>query len=140
MNDEVITYLIIGLVIGFIIGLIATSLFSGKIRQYNRLKKELETTKQELASQKQIIVKHFSHSAEILDNMANDFRRLYKHMAENSSHLLSAEDISKVTVPNAFIAQDENTAQSVETKEPPKDYSGQPSGLLKTEHHKESLR
>lgn len=135
MDADMVAYLIIGLVLGFIIGVICANILSPKSRKFNQLKRELDETKQELVTQKQMVVKHFSSSAEILDNMAKEFRRLYQHMAENSSNLLSQEDIEMLkATPNIQIndSKKTNEEQSKDTY-PPKDYSGNPSGLLRNE-------
>jgi len=72
---------------------------------------------------------HFARSAELLDNMAHDYRQLYQHMAKSSSQLLpemSAED-------NPFrnrLAESEagNDQAPVQM---PRDYSDSASGLLR---------
>lgn len=139
MDSEMTTYLIIGLVLGLIIGVIFTNVLSPKSRKYNQVKRDLDEAKQELVAQKQMIVKHFSHSAEILDNMAKEFRRLYQHMAENSSNLISQEDLDSLKVaPTMHLSEDETHIHNPLTgTTPPKDYSGNPSGLLKTEETKD---
>ncbi|RKS84722.1 hypothetical protein DES39_1937 [Orbus hercynius] len=135
MDSEMVTYLIIGLILGTIVGIILSTVLSPKSRKYNQAKRELDETKQELAAQKQMIVKHFSHSAEILDNMAKEFRRLYQHMAENSNSLISPNDLNALNIPlDINTATEENS--STENHTPPKDYSGNPSGLLKTDETK----
>lgn len=100
MDFQLGLYLAIGILIGFAIGWVITNVFSRKAKKYNSVKKELEQTKLELSTQKQMIVKHFSHSAEILDKMATDFRKLYKHMADNSSAFMTEQD-EQLTLSNA---------------------------------------
>lgn len=134
MNNDIITHLIIGGIIGFIIGIILISTISPKARRYNKVKRELDEAQEALNTQKQIIVKHFSHSAEILDNMAKDFRRLYQHMAENSSQLVNSEEIA-LPAKKAEAKNNTNTT-SAPTGKQPKDYSTNASGLLKTEEKK----
>ena len=63
MNNDIITHLIIGGIIGFIIGIILISTISPKARRYKKVKRELDEAQEALNTQKQIIVKHFSHSA-----------------------------------------------------------------------------
>lgn len=135
MDSEMVTYLIIGIVLGMIIGVILANVLSPKARKYNQVKHDLEDAKKELVAQKQIIVKHFSHSAEILDNMAKEFRRLYQHMAENSSSLISQEDLNALSSDPSFKLTTENH-DNLDNQGQPKDYSGNPSGLLKTEETK----
>ncbi|SCB77854.1 hypothetical protein GA0061081_101266 [Gilliamella bombicola] len=135
MDKDMLTYLVIGLIIGFIIGSIFISVISPKARKYAKVKQELDQTKDELIAQKQMIAKHFSHSAEILDNMAKEFRRLYQHMAENSNQFMDREN-----VPTLDFDSDSNE-NLVEKKEitfdkQPRDYSDNPSGLFKADENK----
>ncbi|WP_392566384.1 DUF1043 family protein [Utexia brackfieldae] len=134
MNEELMLYLAIGAIVGAILGVIIASILSPRARRYNQVKRELDATKQELISQKQMIVKHFSHSAELLDNMAKEFRTLYQHMAENSNALLADIDPNSPEYsPLKIIKEKTPTVTASIAEEPPKDYSGSPSGLLKTE-------
>lgn len=90
-----IVYLCIAFFGGLIVGWILTLVFCAKIKNQRHLQQELDAAKLALSTQKQMIFKHFSHSAEILDKMAGDFRVLYKHMADNSSALLIKEEIEQ---------------------------------------------
>ncbi|OCG44565.1 hypothetical protein A9G35_00415 [Gilliamella sp. Choc5-1] len=133
MDKHMFIYLIIGLVIGFILGYIFMNIISPKARKYAKIKQELDQTKDELVEQKQMIAKHFSHSAEILDNMAKEFRRLYQHMAENSTQFIHSDKGSSLDF--------DSTSDSDESKEAmldkqPRDYSDNSSGLFKTDENK----
>lgn len=134
MNSETMAYLIIGMTLGIILGVILTTVFSSKSRKVNQLQRELEESKQQLDSQKQTIVKHFSHSAEILDSMAGEFRRLYQLMAENSNHFASQDDINTLNI-KPIIEKDKPTVNLVNAQ--PKDYANEQSGLLKSTEPKE---
>lgn len=71
------------------------------MRQQQSLQYELEKNKAELEEYREELVSHFARSAELLDNMATDYRQLYQHMAKSSSSLLpemTAEPIHSVTV------------------------------------------
>lgn len=136
MNSEIMIYLIIGLILGIIIGIILTNIFSPKARKFNKLQVECDESKQQLIAQKQIIVKHFAHSAEILDNMANDFRRLYQHMAENSSNLISQADINALNMaPIKPIHEKIQPTKSFMNSQP-KDYASSHSGLMNNSEQK----
>lgn len=132
MNEQLMLYLGIGAIVGAVLGVIISTILSPSTRRYNQVKRELDATKQELISQKQMIVKHFSHSAEILDNMAKEFRSLYQHMTENSNAILANMDPNDPDYAPLNITKEKTpTITSSEPEEPPKDYSGNPSGLLK---------
>ena len=135
MEQEMIIYLVIGVIAGIVIGIIFANTMSPRARKYHKVKQELDSTKQELVAQKQMIVKHFSHSAEILDNMAKDFRKLYQHMAENSNSLLTESDLNNPLYHDIELKSESILTAledaSLDETEPPKDYSGIASGLLK---------
>lgn len=132
MTNTSFFFLIFGLATGGSAGVILTSIFNPKLRQYKTLKKELDESNQQLTKQKQMLVKHFSHSAELLDKMAKDFRNLYQHIAENSNSILPDHDLNSPGY--ISIKKDEELINKNEerlSEEPPKDYSNRPSGLLK---------
>ncbi|TEA26757.1 ZapG family protein [Candidatus Schmidhempelia bombi] len=124
MGHQATFHLITGITIGVILGFIIFNFFSPKARRYHAIKKELDLTKQALQSQKQIVVKHFAYSAELLDNLAKDFRHLYQHVAENSNTILSKFDLDSPT----FTSTDEAKKtflkhSSEELQKQPKDYT-----------------
>ncbi|WP_085248317.1 YhcB family protein [Gilliamella mensalis] len=133
MDKDMLTYLIIGLVIGFIVGFIFISVISPNARKYAKVKQELAQTKDELITQKQIIAKHFSHSAEILDNMAKEFRRLYQHMAENSSQFIDGDKVASLDFDSDSVP-DETKKNTLDNQ--PRDYSDNSSGLFKSDENK----
>lgn len=134
MDKSMMTYIIIGLIIGFIVGIIFINFVSQKGRKYAKVKRELEQAQEELASQKQMMVKHFSHSAEILDNMAKDFRRLYKHIAETSGQFVTSDDMPMIDL--EAVNNDISVKNELTLEKQPKDYSDNPSGLFKNDEVK----
>jgi uncharacterized protein len=133
MDRDMLTYLVIGLVIGFIIGFIFISVISPKARKYAKVKQELDQTKDELIAQKQMIAKHFSHSAEILDNMAKDFRRLYQHMAESSGQFIDSDNVASLDFDSS---SNPDETKEIALDKQPRDYSDNSSGLFKTDENK----
>ncbi|MCX8583966.1 MULTISPECIES: YhcB family protein [unclassified Gilliamella] len=134
MDKSMMTYIIIGLIIGFIVGIIFINFVSQKGRKYAKVKRELEQAQEELASQKQMMVKHFSHSAEILDNMAKDFRRLYQHIAETSGQFVTSDDMPMIDL--EAVNNDISVKNELTLEKQPKDYSDNPSGLFKNDEVK----
>ena len=94
-------YALIGLVVGIAIGAVAMRFGNRKLRQQQVLQNELEKSKTDLEEYRQELVGHFARSAELLDNMARDYRQLYQHMAKSSNNLLP--DLPK-RIANAPIA------------------------------------
>ena len=74
-------YAIVGLFVGIIIGVIISRVTTPQYQKQKELQKELETSKFELEQQRQDLNDHFSESAQILDNIGKEYRKLYEHMA-----------------------------------------------------------
>lgn len=125
-------YALIGLVVGIIIGALAMRFGNRKLRQQQTLQDELEKNKTDLDQYRLELVNHFARSAELLDNMAKDYRQLYQHMATSSNNLLPDMPVQE----NPFryrLTEADNDQAPVEI--PPRDYSDGASGLLRAERH-----
>ena len=122
-------YALIGLVVGIIIGAVAMRFGNRKLRQQQALQFELEKNKAELEEYREELVSHFARSAELLDNMAHDYRQLYQHMAKSSSNLLP----DRMADANPFRNRlDESEAGNDPAPvQMPRDYSEGASGLLR---------
>ncbi|OSN09247.1 cytochrome D ubiquinol oxidase subunit III [Lonsdalea britannica] len=125
-------YALIGFVIGVIIGAVAMRYGNRKLRQQQVLQHELEKSKADLEQYRQELVSHFARSAELLDNMADDYRKLYQHMAKSSNDLLP-EGPSRENPFNYRLTEAESDNDQVPVKMPPRDYSESASGLLRGE-------
>ncbi|GAM62642.1 cytochrome d ubiquinol oxidase [Vibrio ishigakensis] len=125
-------YAIIGLFAGIIIGIIISRITTPQYQKQKELQKELETSKFELEQQRQDLNDHFSETANMLDNLGKEYRKLYEHMAKTSNDLL----------PN-LPEQDNPFAKRIEAKQDdtskpdadaqPKDYANGATGMLKEE-------
>jgi len=127
-------YALIGLVVGIIIGAVVMRFGNRKLREQRSMQYELEKTKAELADYREEVTSHFAQSAELLDNVARDYRQLHQHMAKGSTELLPNLPGEK----NPFVyqlnkAEADNDQSSVQM---PRDYSEGASGLLRSEHAK----
>ncbi|WP_114192561.1 Z-ring associated protein ZapG [Edaphovirga cremea] len=124
-------YALIGLVVGIAIGAVAMRFGNRKLRQQQSLQTELEKSKTELEEYRQELVGHFARSAELLDNMATDYRQLYQHMAKSSNNLLP--DMPVADNPFRYRLGDSEADNDQAPVEMPRDYSGSASGLLRGE-------
>ncbi|MGR6981380.1 YhcB family protein [Testudinibacter sp. P27/CKL/0425] len=142
---------LIGAVIGFILAYVLIKMTSGNVKKQQQTASELKQVKTEVEQQKAKIEEHFAESAELLKSMAQDYQRLYKHLATSSvallpeakakaifdDNLLLAEPtVSEPVVVEADLpteAQQNEAAATPEVvdKDQPKDYSKGSSGLLK---------
>lgn len=126
--------LIVGLVVGLIIGALAMRFGNRKLRQQTALQQELDKSRAELETYRQELVNHFSHSAELLEKMAQDYRQFHKHMVKSSTTLLpdmaSSNPFSYLNFkPGAADGEEDH----MNPDHPPRDYSEGASGLFRPE-------
>ncbi|CAO95347.1 Z-ring associated protein ZapG [Erwinia tasmaniensis] len=122
-------YALIGLVVGIIIGAVAMRFGNRKLREQHSLQYELEKSKAELADYHQELSNHFAHSAELLDNMARDYRQLYQHMAKGSHDLLP--NLPGEKNPFAYQLTESEADNDQVPVQMPRDYPDSASGLLR---------
>lgn len=148
--------------IGALVGCVAAYLLlrftKDSVKKQVKTEAELQQVKSELSNQKQQLEKHFSESADLLKTLAQDYQKLYHHLAASSNQLLP-ELAEKTLFTNTLITDEavqntlentapKETAESIDTegenlppneseklKEdvPPRDYSEGSSGILKAE-------
>ncbi|MBJ3814886.1 DUF1043 family protein [Shimwellia pseudoproteus] len=124
-------YALIGLVVGIIIGAVAMRFGNRKLRQQQALQYELEKNKNELEQYREELVSHFARSAELLDNMATDYRQLYQHMVKSSNNLLP--EMTDETNPFRSRLGESEASNDQAPVQMPRDYSEGASGLLRGE-------
>lgn len=124
-------YALIGLVVGIIIGALAMRFGNKKLREQRHMQYELEKTKAELSDYREELTNHFARSAELLDNMARDYRQLYQHMAKGSNDLLP--NLPGEKNPFAYQLTESEADNDQVPVQMPRDYSESASGLLRGE-------
>ncbi|MGE9552609.1 Z-ring associated protein ZapG [Erwinia amylovora] len=124
-------YALIGLVVGLIIGAVAMRFGNRKLREQRSQQYELEKTKAELADYREELASHFAQSAELLDNMARDYRQLYQHMAKGSNDLLP--NLPGEKNPFAYQLTESEADNDQAPVQMPRDYPDSASGLLRGE-------
>ncbi|MFM2479280.1 YhcB family protein [Celerinatantimonas sp. MCCC 1A17872] len=127
---------------GVIIGILISQIFTHSYRHESSLKKELEQSRAELKAYRQQVNNHFQDSAQLLDELAQQYQKIYQHMAEQSTQLLDDPllhypmfDPDKKTLHTP--AQSKLDAEVEPPEElsdtPPKDYTNERSGILKND-------
>ncbi|KGQ71073.1 hypothetical protein A1D23_05180 [Chelonobacter oris] len=143
MNTELLQNVwavgIIGAVIGFILAYIVIKMTNGNVRKQLKTESELKQVKTEVEQQKVKIEEHFAESADLLKSLAQDYQRLYKHLAKSSADLLPEDTAKGMFDAGALLERSQTETalevlvddEGIEEKAPPKDYSKGASGLLK---------
>ncbi|GEM78380.1 Z-ring associated protein ZapG [Vibrio superstes] len=132
-------YAIVGLFVGIIIGVIISRVTTPQYQKQKELQKELETSKFELEQQRQDLNDHFSESAQILDNIGKEYRKLYEHMANTSNELLPNLPAQDNPFAERLGASEASSETNTSGNEAPKDYANGATGMLK-EEQKEILK
>lgn len=109
--------------VGLFVGVLFTRFTSRNVQKQLQLETDLKEIQAKADAQKQQLEQHFSESALLLATLAENYKDLYRHLAESSAHFLSEE---KQTELFKIAAQ-----SSSEAKDQPRDYSEGSSGLLK---------
>ena len=78
---------IIALVAGAMIGALAYRLFSPSVNQANKIKTDLDETRGELASYKASVGQHFDKTSELVNDLTQNYVRVYQHLAEGAQTL-----------------------------------------------------
>lgn len=122
-------YALVGLIVGMVIGALVMRFGSRKLREQQSMHYELERKKAELEEYHKELTGHFAQSAELLDNMARDYRALYQHMAKSSDSLLPEMSMENNPFRNRLNESEAGNDQA--PVQMPRDYSESASGLLR---------
>ncbi|WP_293730038.1 YhcB family protein [uncultured Actinobacillus sp.] len=132
LTPEMWKMIALGFVAGVILTYLALRLTKGSVRKQAKTENELQQTKAELAQQTERLEKHFAETADLFKLLAQDYQKLYRHLAKSSDELLP--ESQKTLFLQSFINSDKSTASpEVNSNEQPRDYKEGSSGLFKAE-------
>lgn len=118
-----------GFTLGFIFAYILISLTKSSVKKQAETEQELKRVKEELLNKREQLEKHFAESADLFKTLAQDYQKIYRHLAKSSETLLPDAG-NKAFFLQSFMNSDKSTA---DTEEQPKDYKEGSSGILKAE-------
>ncbi|MDJ0956528.1 MAG: DUF1043 family protein [Arenicellales bacterium] len=87
---------IAALVIGAIIGAIAYRLFTPTVKNAAKLRAQLDEAKEELDSYKASVSSHFNKTSDLVNELTQDYVKVYKHLAEGAQTLGDAKEFTNV--------------------------------------------
>ena len=87
---------IAALVIGAIIGAIAYRLFTPTVKNAAKLRAQLDEAKEELESYKASVSSHFNKTSDLVNELTQDYVKVYKHLAEGAQTLGDAKEFTNV--------------------------------------------
>ena len=133
---------LIGLIIGWVLAYVLLRLTKDSVKKQIKTEAELQQVQTELNNQKQQLEKHFAESADLLKTLAQDYQKLYRHLATSSTQFLPELTNTPLFEQNLISAESsektENNTEKTEEdikaeKDAPRDYSEGSSGILKAE-------
>lgn len=126
-SNDVWLAIIAAFIIGVIVGYVILRATNVSMQKQHKLENELKEATAKIDEQKTQLEKHFEQSATLLAMLAEDYKKLYTHLAEGSQTLLP-ETADKI----AFFHQPQIEEKPTENDDQPKDYSEGSSGILKS--------
>ncbi len=75
------------LVAGVLVGVLAYRLLDRSSREIKRVKDELDSTRNELSDYRTRVNQHFDKSSELMDNLSQNYVRVYQHLASGAQAL-----------------------------------------------------
>lgn len=127
-SGNVWTAIIAAFIVGLVVGFVVLRVMKGNVQKQIQIESELKATKAQVAEQKVQLEQHFQQSAALLATLAEDYKKLYTHLAQGSETLLPTESkIEFFEQARLEVAKEEQNQE-----DQPKDYSEGSSGLLKS--------
>lgn len=127
-SNEIWLAIIAALIIGFILGYVVLRATNVNVQKQHQLEQDLKAANEKIDQQKDQLEQHFQQSANLLSTLAEDYKKLYTHLAQGSQQLLPNEAQEKI----AFFQQPQLENKNESDDDQPKDYSEGSSGLLKS--------
>ncbi|MCP4187842.1 MAG: DUF1043 family protein [Gammaproteobacteria bacterium] len=114
MEPENTVWLIglIALTAGILIGALGYRLFAPSVKEADKIKSELSDAREELDKYKAGVTQHFDRTAELVNDLAQNYVKVYQHLAEGAQTLgasKSFKDLMEQHQGKASIAVDDQS-------------------------------
>ena len=127
-SSDIWLAIVMAFVVGIILGYVVLKATNANLQKQQKLANELKEATEKLDEQKVQLEQHFEQSANLLATLAEDYKKLYTHLAKGSQALLPEEANNKIE----FFQILEDKVQSQTENGQPKDYTEGSSGILKS--------
>ena len=87
---------IIALIAGAMIGALAYRLLAPSVKQADKTKSELDTAREELSSYKASVDNHFDKTAELVNDLTQNYVKVYRHLAEGAQTLGDSKTLTNL--------------------------------------------
>ena len=120
--------IVVAFVVGIILGYVVLKATNDNLKKQQKLANDLKEATAKLDVQKEQLEQHFEQSANLLATLAEDYKKLYTHLAKGSQVLLPEEANNKIE----FFQKVEEKTETPKDNGQPKDYTEGSSGILKS--------
>ena len=120
--------IVVAFVVGIILGYVVLKATNANLKKQQKLANDLKEATAKLDVQKEQLEQHFEQSANLLATLAEDYKKLYTHLAKGSQVLLPEEANNKIE----FFQKVEEKTETPQDNGQPKDYTEGSSGILKS--------
>lgn len=86
----------IALVAGVLIGALTYRFFAPSIKQADKVKSELDDAREELNNFKAGVSQHFDKTAELVNDLAQNYVKVYQHLAEGAQNLGASKSFKEL--------------------------------------------
>ncbi|MCR8923712.1 YhcB family protein [Dasania sp. GY-MA-18] len=138
--SAVLTFTLAGLIAGTFIGIFFTQRKSGHSQHQAELEKQILEMQQQQQSYQTDVSKHFNHTAELLNQLTENYKEVHSHLAEGAQRLAGEQlhtTIKTLTADGDISEEQEPEAPTPLT--PPLDYAATGGTLSEDWGMKKSL-
>ncbi len=122
---------LIGLVVGFVIGYFLLRLTKESAKKTSENRSGITRRKRTVGKSKTTIGETFFGKCDLLKSLAQDYQKLYQHLAQSSNRLLP--ELTDKALFQHNLLDDKGNPLPTNSDDQPKDYSEGSSGIFKAE-------
>ncbi len=118
----------IALLAGVLLGVVICRRFTPTITDVDELRVKLEHSRLELGRYRESVNSHFNKTSDLVNDLTQDFVKVYRHLSEGSQTLSDAPEFSHVLEQpkdKVLISKDEEVASQDTVEAEPEDFSAQ---------------
>jgi hypothetical protein len=115
-------------IIGGLLSLLLTRSLSSSEQKTRNLEARLQDAEKNLANYQQEVTQHFSETAQLVNNLTQNYKEVHDHLAGNALKLANI-DISRQLASDNMNTQESEVNMKEDVFEPPKDWAPSESAL-----------
>ncbi len=115
---------VLNMVMAGVVGLVIGGVFMYFANQRKNSSESVQAVEKKLASYQQDVERHFTKTADLIDNLTDSYKQVFEHLSESAENLLTEEQIKnqlinrrsrEVTIKYLKSAADDKSIDSTES-------------------------